>query len=77
MASEAIRASAFWRSRIPDGIRSIEDYLDRMPILTREQVLAAEATSPPYGDLASCDPRLAIRHHQTLLTAGRLLARNS
>jgi phenylacetate-CoA ligase len=66
----ARRGSAFWRSRIPDGVRSIEDYLDRMPILTRDQVLAAEATSPPYGELASCDPRLAIRHHQTSGTSG-------
>lgn len=67
----ARRGSPFWRSRIPEGIGSLHDYLERMPILTRDQVLAAEAAGPPYGDLASCDPGLAIRHHQTSGTSGR------
>jgi phenylacetate-coenzyme A ligase PaaK-like adenylate-forming protein len=67
----ARRGSPFWRTRIPDGLRSLDDYLSRMPILTRDQVLDAEASSPPYGDFASCDPQLAIRHHQTSGTSGR------
>jgi phenylacetate-coenzyme A ligase PaaK-like adenylate-forming protein len=67
----ARHGSPFWRSRIPDGIGSLEDYLARMPILTRDQILEAEAVNPPYGDFASCDPRLAIRHHQTSGTSGK------
>jgi phenylacetate-coenzyme A ligase PaaK-like adenylate-forming protein len=67
----ARRGSSFWRSRIPDGISSLDQYLARMPILTRDQILEAEAGNPPYGDFASCDPRLAIRHHQTRGTSGR------
>jgi phenylacetate-coenzyme A ligase PaaK-like adenylate-forming protein len=67
----ARRGSPFWRSRIPDGIRSLDDYFARMPILTRDEILAAETTNPPYGDLASCDARLAIRHHQTSGTSGQ------
>ena len=63
--------SPFWRARIPDGIHSLDGYFDRMPVLTREDILAAEAANPPYGDFASCDPRLAIRHHQTSGTSGR------
>lgn len=69
--SHARRGSRFWRSRIPDGITSLDAYFARMPILTRDDIVAAEATSPPYGDLASCDPRLAIRHHQTSGTSGK------
>jgi phenylacetate-CoA ligase len=67
----ARRGSPFWRSRIPDGVTSLESYFARMPLLTRDEILAAEATNPPYGDLASCDPRLAIRHHQTSGTSGK------
>ena len=69
--AHARRGSPFWRSRIPDGISSLDEYLARMPILTREDILIAESTKPPYGEFASCDPRLAIRHHQTSGTSGK------
>jgi phenylacetate-CoA ligase len=69
--AHARRGSPFWRARIPDGIASLDDYIARMPILTREEIVSAEATNPPYGDFPSCDPRLAIRHHQTSGTSGR------
>src|ERR1700730_12936862 len=69
--AHARRGSPFWRARIPDGIASLDDYIARMPILTREEIVSAEATKPPYGDFPSCDPRLAIRHHQTSGTSGR------
>jgi phenylacetate-CoA ligase len=67
----ARKGSPFWRSRIPDRVASLDDYFARMPILTREEIVAAEAANPPYGDFASCDPRLAIRHHQTSGTSGK------
>jgi phenylacetate-coenzyme A ligase PaaK-like adenylate-forming protein len=67
----ARRGSPFWRQRIPDGLTSQDDYFARMPLLTRDDITAAEAEGPPYGTLASCDPRLAIRHHQTSGTTGQ------
>ncbi len=63
--------SQFWGGRIPEGIASLDDYLARMPMLTREEITAAEQEAPPYGSLPSCDPRLAIRHHQTSGTSGQ------
>ena len=73
----AYEGSPFWRQRMdaagcrPDQVRSLADYRERFPILTRDDITAAERDSPPYGTLASCDPRLAIRHHQTSGTTGK------
>jgi phenylacetate-CoA ligase len=73
----AYQGSPFWRDRMdrngcrPDQLSSIEDYSRRFPTLTRDDITDAEATDPPYGTLASCDPRLAIRHHQTSGTSGK------
>ncbi len=67
----ARRRSPFWRRRIPEGIASLEEYQERVPVLTRDDILAAEAVNPPYGTLPSCRPVLAIRHHQTSGTSGK------
>ena len=73
----AYQGSRFWRRRMeesdcgPDQVRSLSDYFSRFPILHRDDILAAEAEQPPYGSLPSCDPRLAIRHHQTSGTSGK------
>ena len=73
----AYQGSRFWRRRMdaadcrPGRVRSLADYRERFPILTRDDITAAEQESPPYGSLASCDPRLAIRHHQTSGTTGK------
>jgi phenylacetate-CoA ligase len=75
--AHAHEGSPFWRERMnaagcrPDQVTSLADYYERFPILTRDDIIAAEAVSPPYGTLASCDPALAIRHHQTSGTTGK------
>lgn len=68
--------SPFWRGRMdesgcpPDSIRSLSEYTTRFPLLNRDEIIRAEERDPPYGDFAACDPRLAIRHHQTSGTSG-------
>ncbi|MFB7915491.1 phenylacetate--CoA ligase family protein [Streptomyces sp. NPDC056061] len=62
--------SPFWAERIPDGITSLADYTARMPLLYKSDLLAAEATEPPYGTWPSLDPSTAVRHHQTSGTSG-------
>jgi len=69
--------SAFYRERMdaagcrPEQVRSLKDYLERFPILSRGDIMSAEAVSPPYGTLAAVDPRLATRYHQTSGSTGQ------
>jgi phenylacetate-coenzyme A ligase PaaK-like adenylate-forming protein len=73
----AYGGSPFWRRRMdssdcaPGRLKTLDDYRQRFPILTRDDITAAEQEGPPYGSLASCDPKLAIRHHQTSGTTGK------
>ena len=66
----AKQSSPFWSERLPDGIDSIEDYYDRVPLLYKKELIAAEQVAPPYGILPSTDPALGIRYHQTSGTSG-------
>jgi phenylacetate-coenzyme A ligase PaaK-like adenylate-forming protein len=66
----ARQRSAFWRERIPSGIGSMAEYFDRVPLLLKPDIIAAQQLNPPYGSLPSLDPRLGIRHHQTSGTSG-------
>lgn len=69
--------SPFYRQRMdetdcrPHQIQSIEDYRGRFPILTRADIMAAEAVSPPFGTLPAVDPRYATRYHQTSGSTGQ------
>lgn len=69
--------SAFYRERMdsadcrPEQIGSLDDYLQRFPVLRRADIMSAEAVSPPYGTLAAVDPRLAMRYHQTSGSTGQ------
>lgn len=73
----AYNGSIYWRTRMdaagcsPERVASLDDYRKRFPILTRDDITAAEQVAPPYGTFASCDPALGIRHHQTSGTTGR------
>jgi phenylacetate-CoA ligase len=70
-ALEHARAnSPFWAERIPDGIESMADYTERMPLLYKSDLLGTELAAPPYGGWPSLDPALGIRHHQTSGTSG-------
>ena len=68
--AHARRGSPFWRDRLPADIDSIEAFMERVPLLKRSDILEAEKVKPPYGTMASCDPALAIRHHQTSGSSG-------
>lgn len=69
--------SPFYRERMdesgcaPDEIRSLDDYLQRFPILSRPDITAAEGVVPPYGILPAVDPRYAVRYHQTSGSTGQ------
>lgn len=68
--------SAFWSERLPERIRSMEEYVERVPLLHKSDLLAAQAVAPPYGTLPATDPALAICHHQTSGTSGNPAVRS-
>lgn len=53
-----------------DRLRGPDD-LRRLPMLTREEWMAGQAESPPYGTLPVADSAPAIRLHTTSGTTGR------
>jgi phenylacetate-CoA ligase len=54
----------------PEQVASLDDYLNRFPILTRADITAAEAIDPPYGTLPAIHSRHAMRYHQTSGSTG-------
>src|SRR5262245_52709988 len=48
------------------------DDIARIPFMTREDWMASQAASPPYGTLPACDPSVAIRYHTTSGTTGKM-----
>ncbi|OZM71905.1 phenylacetate--CoA ligase [Amycolatopsis antarctica] len=64
------RRSPFWSARIPENIGSLDEYFERVPLVYKSDLIAAQETAPPYGILPSTDPALAIRHSQTSGTSG-------
>ena len=52
------------------SLRSLDD-MRRMPLLTRDEWMASQAASPPYGLLPAVDAAVAIRVHTTSGTTGR------
>jgi phenylacetate-CoA ligase len=55
----------------PDQLTSLDD-IRRIPFMTREDWLDAQAQKPPFGDLTAVDHDLAIRFHITSGTSGRV-----
>ena len=55
----------------PDQLKSLDD-LRRIPFMTREDWMEAQAERPVFGDLTTVDPALAIRYHTTSGTSGRI-----
>jgi phenylacetate-CoA ligase len=54
----------------PDHVRSLEDF-ERVPVVTKAELRAAQAASPPFGDYL-CVPEDQVRHvHGTSGTTGR------
>ena len=55
----------------PEDLRSLEDFEDKVPVITKNELRASQATSPPFGDYL-CIPDSEIFHvHGTSGTTGR------
>lgn len=65
--------SPFWRDKLagidPASIRTLEDFRC-VPFLTKEELLADQASAPPYGTAITCSPDLAVAYHHTSGTTG-------
>src|SRR5262245_62066318 len=54
----------------PSELRSLDD-IRRIPPMTREDWMEAQAAEPPFGTLPAVPPPLAVRYHTTSGTTGR------
>jgi len=54
----------------PDQLRTVAD-IQRIPFMTREDWMDAQAEEPPFGTLPAVPRDLAIRYHTTSGTTGR------
>ena len=55
----------------PDHLKSLEDFEDKVPVVTKADLRASQAAQPPYGDYL-CIPESEIFHlHGTSGTTGR------
>jgi phenylacetate-CoA ligase len=55
----------------PEQFKTLDD-LRRIPAMTREEWMEAQAKDPPYGDLPAAPVEAAIRLHTTSGTTGRM-----
>lgn len=69
--------SAFYRRKWeeagvhPDHIKSLEDFEDRVPVITKQDLRDSQAGAPPFGDYL-CIPEDEVHHiHGTSGTTGR------
>ncbi len=73
----AYARSPFWRQKLdtaavqPEGIRHLDD-VRRLPFLTKQELLDAQAAHPPYGELLTASPEVAVDYHPTSGTSGRV-----
>src|SRR5205807_10495743 len=54
----------------PDSLRSLRD-LARFPVVQKNELRAAQAAHPPFGDYLCIDPAEVARIHGTTVTTGR------
>ena len=55
----------------PDHVQSLEDFEDKVPVITKQDLRDAQAAAPPFGDYL-CIPEGEIHHiHGTSGTTGR------
>ncbi|GHD24576.1 coenzyme F390 synthetase [Tianweitania populi] len=73
----AYEQSAFYRRKWdeagfhPEHLRSLEDFEDKVPVVTKKELRASQASTPPFGDYL-CVPDSEIFHiHGTSGTTGR------
>ncbi len=55
----------------PEKFRTMAD-LTRIPVMTRDEWMDAQAADPPFGDLLAAPAEVAIRYHTTSGTTGRM-----
>jgi len=67
---EVLRTNAFWRARLSD-IHGWDDF-ERLPLTTKDELLADQAAHPPYGTNLTYPLNHYIRLHQTSGSAGTL-----
>lgn len=72
----AYETSAFYRAKWdeagfhPDHLRSLEDFEDRVPVVTKAQLRAAQRRAPPFGDYLCIPPDEIFHIHGTSGTTG-------
>src|SRR5216684_1428805 len=66
--AEVLKTNAFWRSRLTE-VRSWGDF-ERLPLTTKAELLADQASQPPYGTNLTHPLNRYIRLHQTSGSSG-------
>jgi len=66
--AEVLKTNAFWRSRLTD-VRGWGDF-DRLPLTTKEDLLADQAARPPFGTNLTYSLERYVRLHQTSGSSG-------
>src|SRR6266446_4806614 len=65
---EVLKTNAFWRSRLT-AVRSWGDF-ERLPLTTKAELLADQASHPPYGTNLTFPLDRYVRLHQTSGSSG-------
>ncbi|MFD0937150.1 phenylacetate--CoA ligase family protein, partial [Methylobacterium trifolii] len=55
----------------PDQLRSLEDFEDRVPVVTKAELRASQGAAPPFGDYLCVPDREIFHIHGTSGTTGR------
>lgn len=55
----------------PDQLRSLEDFEDKVPVVSKRDLREAQALVPPFGDYLCIDPATVFHIHGTSGTTGR------
>jgi len=66
--AEVLKTNAFWRSRLTE-VRSWGDF-ERLPLTTKAELLADQASQPPYGTNLTFPLDRYVRLHQTSGSSG-------
>ena len=66
--AEVLKTNAFWRSRLTD-VRGWDDF-ERLPLITKDDLLADQAAQPPYGTNLTYPLDHYVRLHQTSGSSG-------
>jgi phenylacetate-CoA ligase len=66
--AEVLKTNAFWRSRLTE-VRGWDDF-ERLPLTTKDDLLADQAARPPYGTNLTYPLDRYVRLHQTSGSSG-------